>query len=139
MFSHYSPLSSQEFYGRGKGALVSMATGKSSGFALNNLQARGRLMISSNEEVYEGMVVGLHSRENDLPVNPMKAKQLTNIRAAGTDENISLTEPIKLTVESALEFIEADELVEVTPGNLRVRKKLLTENDRKRALRAGSK
>ena len=139
VFSHYSPLSSQEFYGRGKGALVSMATGKSSGFALNNLQARGRLMISSNEEVYEGMVVGLHSRENDLPVNPMKAKQLTNIRAAGTDENISLTEPIKLTVESALEFIEADELVEVTPGNLRVRKKLLTENDRKRALRAGSK
>ena len=91
-------------------------------------------MISSNEEVYEGMVVGLHSRKNDLPVNPMKAKQLTNIRAAGTDENISLTEPIKLTVESALEFIEADELVEVTPGNLRVRKKLLTENDRKRAL-----
>ena len=139
VFSHYSPLSSQEFYGRGKGALVSMATGKSSGFALNNLQARGRLMISSNEEVYEGMVVGLHSRENDLPVNPMKAKQLTNIRAAGTDENISLTEPIKLTVESALEFIETDELVEVTPGNLRVRKKLLTENDRKRALRAGSK
>ena len=139
VFSHYSPLSSQEFYGRGKGALVSMATGKSSGFALNNLQARGRLMISSNEEVYEGMVVGLHSRENDLPVNPMKAKQLTNIRAAGTDENISLTEPIKLTVESALEFIETDELVEVTPGNLRVRKKLLTENERKRALRAGSK
>ena len=139
VFSHYSPLSSQEFYGRGKGALVSMATGKSSGFALNNLQARGRLMISSNEEVYEGMVVGLHSRENDLPVNPMKAKQLTNVRAAGTDENISLTEPIKLTVESALEFIESDELVEVTPGNLRVRKKLLTENDRKRALRSGSK
>ena len=139
VFSHHSPMSSQEFYGRGKGALVSMATGKSSGFALNNLQARGRLMISSNEEVYEGMVVGLHSRENDLPVNPMKAKQLTNIRAAGTDENISLTEPIKLTVESALEFIETDELVEVTPGNLRVRKKLLTENERMRALRAGSK
>ena len=138
-FSHYSPVFSQEFYGRGKGALVSMATGKSSGFALNNLQARGRLMISSNEEIYEGMVVGLHSRENDLPVNPMKAKQLTNIRAAGTDENISLTEPIKLTVESALEFIEADELVEVTPRNLRVRKKLLTENERKRALRAGLK
>lgn len=139
VFSHYSPVSSQEFYGRGKGALVSMATGKSSGFALNNLQARGRLMISSNEEVYEGMIIGLHSRENDLPVNPMKAKQLTNIRAAGTDENISLTEPIKLTVESALEFIEADELVEVTPRSLRVRKKLLTENDRKRALRAGLK
>ena len=139
VFSHYSPVSSQEFYGRGKGALVSMATGKSSGFALNNLQARGRLMISSNEEVYEGMIIGLHSRENDLPVNPMKAKQLTNIRAAGTDENISLTEPIKLTVESALEFIEADELVEVTPRSLRVRKKLLTETERKRALRAGLK
>ena len=139
VFSHYSPVSSQEFYGRGKGALVSMATGKSSGFALNNLQARGRLMISSNEEVYEGMIIGLHSRENDLPVNPMKSKQLTNIRAAGTDENISLTEPIKLTVESALEFIEADELVEVTPRSLRVRKKLLTETERKRALRAGLK
>ena len=139
VFSHYSPVSSQEFYGRGKGALVSMATGKSSGFALNNLQARGRLMISSNEEVYEGMIIGLHSRENDLPVNPMKSKQLTNIRAAGTDENISLTEPIKLTVESALEFIEADELVEVTPRSLRVRKKLLTETERKRALRSGLK
>ena len=139
VFSHYSRVSSQEFYGRGKGALVSMATGKSSGFALNNLQARGRLMISSNEEVYEGMIIGLHSRENDLPVNPMKSKQLTNIRAAGTDENISLTEPIKLTVESALEFIEADELVEVTPRSLRVRKKLLTETERKRALRAGLK
>ncbi|MDC2963433.1 translational GTPase TypA [Gammaproteobacteria bacterium] len=139
VFSHYSPVSSQEFYGRGKGALVSMATGKSSGFALNNLQARGRLMISSNEEIYEGMIIGLHSRENDLPVNPMKSKQLTNIRAAGTDENISLTEPIKLTVESALEFIEADELVEVTPSSLRVRKKLLTETERKRALRAGLK
>ena len=139
VFSHYGPVSSQEFYGRGKGALVSMATGKSSGFALNNLQARGRLMISSNEEVYEGMIIGLHSRENDLPVNPMKSKQLTNIRAAGTDENISLTEPIKLTVESALEFIEADELVEVTPRSLRVRKKLLTETERKRALRSGLK
>ena len=139
VFSHYSPVSSQEFYGRGKGALVSMATGKSSGFALNNLQARGRLMISSNEEVYEGMIIGLNSRENDLPVNPMKSKQLTNIRAAGTDENISLTEPIKLTVESALEFIEADELVEVTPRSLRVRKKLLTETERKRALRSGLK
>jgi GTP-binding protein len=138
VFSHYGSVSSQEFFGRGKGALVSMANGKSSSFALNNLQARGRLLISSNEEIYEGMIVGLHSRENDLPVNPMKAKQLTNVRAAGTDENISLSEPIRLTVESALEFIEDDELVEVTPNHLRLRKKMLTENERKRALRAST-
>ncbi|MBA59342.1 MAG: translational GTPase TypA [Gammaproteobacteria bacterium] len=138
VFSHYGSASSQEFFGRGKGALVSMANGKSSSFALNNLQARGRLLISSNEEIYEGMIVGLHSRENDLPVNPMKAKQLTNVRAAGTDENISLSEPIRLTVESALEFIEDDELVEVTPNHLRLRKKILTEDERKRALRAST-
>ena len=102
----------------------------------SNLQARGRLFIGPNEEIYEGMVVGLHSRGNDLVVNPLKEKQLTNIRAAGSDENIMLTPPIRHSLEAAIEFIEDDELVEITPENIRIRKKLLTENERKRASRA---
>ncbi|MEE2915080.1 MAG: translational GTPase TypA [Pseudomonadota bacterium] len=115
------------------GVLVSMAAGKSLAFALFNLQARGRLMIDPNEEVYEGMIVGLHTRPNDLVVNPLKGKQLTNIRAAGRDENVVLNSPIRYSLEQALEFIDDDELVEVTPNHIRVRKKLLTENERKRA------
>lgn len=136
VFSHYGEVVSEELASRNNGVLVSMASGKSVGFALNNLQARGRLFVGPNEDIYEGMVVGLHSRGNDLPVNPLKEKQLTNVRAAGTDENIMLTPPVKHSLEAAIEFIEDDELVEVTPSHIRIRKKLLTENERKRAARA---
>jgi GTP-binding protein len=113
-----------------------MATGKALAYALFNLQDRGRLFIGHAIDVYEGMIVGIHSRGNDLSVNPLKAKQLTNIRAAGTDENILLSTPVRLTLEYALEFIDDDELVEVTPKSIRLRKKLLKELDRKRASRA---
>jgi GTP-binding protein len=102
---------------------------------LFNLQERGKLFIGPGEEVYEGMIVGIHSRDNDLVVNPLKAKQLTNIRAAGSDENIILTPAIRLSLEQALEFIDDDELVEVTPVSIRLRKKLLLEHERKRASR----
>jgi GTP-binding protein len=101
--------------------------------ALFNLQERGRMLVSPGDEVYEGQVVGIHSRDNDLVVNPLKAKQLTNIRAAGSDENILLTPPIRFSLEQALEFIEGDELVEVTPGGIRIRKRFLKEQERKRA------
>ncbi len=114
------------------------SAGRSLAYALFNLQERGRLFIGPGEEVYEGMIIGIHSRANDLVVNPMKAKQLTNIRAAGSDENILLTPPIRLTLEQALELIDDDELVEVTPASIRVRKKLLKEHERKRAARAAS-
>ncbi|HEY0719760.1 MAG TPA: translational GTPase TypA, partial [Gammaproteobacteria bacterium] len=100
------------------------------------LQERGRLFVGLGDEVYEGMVIGIHSRDNDLVVNPLKAKQLTNIRAAGSDENILLTPPIRMTLEQALEFIDDDELVEVTPNHIRLRKKFLNENDRKKATRS---
>jgi GTP-binding protein len=116
--------------------MISMVTGKSLGYALFNLQERGRLFIEHGTEVYEGMIIGIHSRDNDLVVNPTKAKQLTNIRAAGSDENIILTPPIKLTLEQALEFIDDDELVEVTPKSIRLRKKLLLEHERRKASRA---
>ena len=100
--------------------------------SLFNLQSRGRMFVDPNVEVYEGQIIGLHIRDNDLVVNPTKGKQLTNIRAAGTDENIILTPPIRHTLEQALEFIDDDELVEVTPNHIRLRKKFLTENERKR-------
>jgi GTP-binding protein len=117
---------------RNNGVLVSNVPGKALAYALFNLQERGRLFIGHGEPVYEGMVVGIHSRGNDLVVNPTKAKQLTNIRAAGSDENILLTPPIRLSLEQALEFIDDDELVEVTPTSIRLRKKLLLESDRRR-------
>ncbi|MDP7315812.1 MAG: translational GTPase TypA [Pseudomonadales bacterium] len=135
VFSHYDDEISQEVAGRGNGVLVSMATGKSLAFALFNLQARGRMFIDPNQEVYEGQIVGLHSRGNDLVVNPLKGKQLTNIRAAGSDEAVILNSPIRHSLEQAIEFIDDDELVEVTPKCIRIRKKLLTENLRKRASR----
>ena len=119
---------------RNNGVLISNADGKAVAFALFNLQNRGRMMVSPNDVVYEGMVVGLHSRGNDLTVNPMKEKKLTNIRAAGSDENVILNAPMKLTLEQALEFIEDDELVEITPASIRVRKTRLKEHERKRAL-----
>jgi GTP-binding protein len=113
--------------------MISNAQGKVLGYALFNLQERGRMLVSPGDEVYEGQVVGIHSRDNDLVVNPLKAKQLTNIRAAGSDENILLTPPIRFSLEQALEFIETDELVEVTPGGIRIRKRFLKEHERKRA------
>ncbi|ANE57436.1 translational GTPase TypA [Methylomonas sp. DH-1] len=136
VYDHYGPMKKGNVGGRINGVLVSMVQGKALGYALFNLQERGRLFIEHATEVYEGMVIGIHSRDNDLVVNPTKAKQLTNIRAAGSDENILLTPPIKMSLEQALEFIADDELVEVTPQSIRLRKKLLTENERKRASRA---
>ena len=134
-FDHYAPKKEGLGKTRHNGVLISMATGKALAYALFNLQDRGRLFIGHGDEVYEGMVIGIHSRDNDLTVNPLKAKQLTNIRAAGSDENLILTPPIRNTLEQALEFIDDDELVEVTPKSVRIRKKLLTENDRKKSKR----
>ncbi|MBT8420091.1 MAG: translational GTPase TypA [Gammaproteobacteria bacterium] len=134
-FSHYAPAVPSEIGQRRNGVLISNGQGTSLGYALFNLQERGRLLIGHGEEIYEGMIVGIHARANDLVVNPLKAKQLTNIRAAGTDENILLTPPIRLSLEQALEFIDDDELVELTPKYIRVRKKLRKEYERKRAAR----
>ena len=133
IFDHYGPVKAGEVESRNNGVLVSMVTGKALGYSLWNLQSRGRLCIEPNVDVYEGMLLGIHSRSNDLAVNPIKGKQLTNVRASGTDENIQLTPPVKFTLEQALDFIEDDELVEVTPNFIRLRKKLLKENERKRA------
>ena len=132
-FSHYAPVASANIAQRRNGVLIANGQGRSLGYALFNLQERGRLFVGPGDDVYEGMVAGIHSRNNDLVVNPMKAKQLTNIRAAGTDENILLAPPVKLTLEQAMEFINDDELVEVTPKHIRIRKKLLKEHERKRA------
>ncbi|MEK9647962.1 MAG: translational GTPase TypA [Gammaproteobacteria bacterium] len=137
VFDHYGPVKQGQIAKRQNGVLVSMVKGKSLGYALYNLQDRGRLFIDPNSEIYEGMIVGLHSRDNDLVVNPTKAKQLTNIRAAGSDENILLTPPIRHSLEQAMEFIEQDELVEITPHHIRLRKQFLTENERKRRSRGG--
>ena len=120
---------------RNNGVLVSMTAGKALAYALFNLQERGRLMIGHGDVVYEGMIIGVNSRQSDMVVNPTKAKQLTNIRAAGSDENIVLSPPIRLSLEQALEFIDDDELLEVTPHNIRLRKKLLTEVERRRKSR----
>ncbi len=135
IFDHYGPVKLGEVAKRQNGVLVSMTKGKTLAFGLFNLQDRGRLFLGAGNEVYEGQIVGLHSRSNDLPVNPTKGKQLTNVRASGTDEALTLSPPITHTLEQALEFIEEDELVEVTPESIRLRKKLLTENERKRAPR----
>ena len=135
-FDHYAPRVDGNLAERNNGVLVSMAAGKALAYALFNLQERGRLFIGHGIEVYEGMISGIHSRSNDLVVNPLKAKQLTNIRAAGTDENLLLSPPVSTTLEYALEFINEDELVEVTPESIRIRKKYLREHERKRASRA---
>ena len=135
VFDQYGPKVEGEIGQRKNGVLIASATGKALAYALFNLQERGKLMIGHAEEVYEGMVVGIHSRANDLVVNPLKAKQLTNIRAAGTDENLILVKPIRFTLEQALEFIDDDELVEVTPKSIRIRKKYLLEHERKKASR----
>jgi GTP-binding protein len=137
-FDRYGPLKPGEIGNRSNGVLIAAGAGKSLAYALFNLQERGRLFIGPGEDVYEGMIVGIHSRGNDLVVNPMKGKQLTNIRAAGSDENIILTPPLKFDLEQALEFIDDDELMEVTPKAIRLRKKLLKEHERKRASRAAA-
>lgn len=135
IFDHYGEVKVGEITSRQNGVLVSMVKGKTLAFGLFNLQERGRLFLGHAEEVYEGQIVGIHSRGNDLVVNPTKGKQLTNVRASGTDEALTLSPHIVMTLEQALEFIEEDELVEVTPNHIRLRKKLLTENERKRQSR----
>nr|WP_306799277.1 translational GTPase TypA [Alcanivorax quisquiliarum] len=135
VFSHYGDFKPGQLAERNNGVLISNVSGKVLGFSLFNLQERGRMFIEPNVEVYEGQIIGIHSRDNDLVVNPTKGKQLTNMRASGTDENIILTPPIRLSLEQAIDFIEDDELVEVTPNSIRLRKKLLTESERKRASR----
>jgi len=135
VFDHYGPGIPMSIGQRLNGVLIANGQGKAAGYALFSLQERGRLMVTHGQEVYEGMVIGIHSRDNDLTVNPLKGKQLTNVRASGTDENIVLTTPINVTLEYALEFIDDDELVEVTPMSIRIRKKHLLEHERKRASR----
>jgi GTP-binding protein len=136
VFDHYGPVKKGAFGKRQNGVLIANGAGKALGYALFNLQERGRMFIEPGQAVYEGMIIGIHSRNNDLVVNPLKAKQLTNVRASGTDEAILLTPPIRMSLEQALEFIDEDELVEVTPANIRLRKKMRLEHERKRAARA---
>jgi GTP-binding protein len=131
-YDHYGPVKRVARTRRANGALVSMAQGKALGYALFNLQDRGQLMIDPGDEVYEGQIVGIHARDTDLTVNPLKGKKLTNMRAAGKDDAIALTTPVRFTLEQALEFIEDDELVEITPHHLRLRKRHLKEVDRRR-------
>ncbi len=135
VFDHYGPARKGGIAPRKNGVLISNGQGKVLGYALMNLQERGRMFVSPGDEVYEGQIVGIHVRDNDLVVNPLKAKQLTNIRAAGKDDAVDLTPPIRLSLEQALEFIEDDELVEITPGHIRLRKKFLKEHERKKASR----
>ncbi|MDH3532112.1 MAG: translational GTPase TypA [Gammaproteobacteria bacterium] len=139
VFDSYAPRVNADIGQRNNGVLVSNVSGKALAYALFNLQERGALFIGHGVQVYEGMLVGIHKRGNDLPVNPTKAKQLTNIRAAGSDENIQLTPPLKLSLEQALEFIDDDELVEITPQSIRLRKKFLSEGERRRDARQRAK
>jgi GTP-binding protein len=136
VFDHYGPRSEGAIAKRNNGVMISNGQGPSPAYSLISLQERGRLLISEGDEIYEGQLVGIHAKDNDLTVNALRAKQMTNVRAAGKDETVQLTPPVKMSLEQALEFIEDDELVEVTPKQIRLRKKHLTENDRKRASRA---
>jgi GTP-binding protein len=133
VFDHYGPVKGEAIVTRNRGVLIANGSGTATGYALWNLQERGEMTISPQTEVYEGMLVGIHTRENDLVVNVAREKQLTNIRASGSDENIQLKPPIKHTLEQALEFIADDELVEVTPVAIRLRKKWLKSHERKRS------
>tara|TARA_E500000305_G_scaffold111322_1_gene122703 strand:- start:2413 stop:4101 length:1689 start_codon:yes stop_codon:yes gene_type:complete len=135
VFDHYAPVKAGTFGKRINGVLIANGVGKAVAFAIFNLQDRGRMFIGHGDEVYEGMVIGIHSRDNDLVVNPLKGKQLTNMRASGSDEAVTLVPPIRMSLEQALEFIGDDELLEVTPKSIRVRKKFLLEHERKRASR----
>src|ERR1019366_5218137 len=132
IFDDYGPVKG-DMDERHNGVLISQEDGVAVAYALWKLQERGRMFVSPGEVLYEGMIIGIHSRDNDLVVNPIKGKQLTNVRASGTDEAVRLTTPIRLTLEGAVEFIDDDELVEITPLSIRVRKRYLTENERKRA------
>lgn len=135
VFDHYAPMKAGSFGKRINGVLIANGVGKAVAFAIFNLQERGRMFIGHGDEVYEGMIIGIHSRDNDLVVNPLKGKQLTNVRASGSDDAVTLVPPIRMSLEQALEFIGEDELLEVTPQSLRLRKKLLLEHERKRASR----
>lgn len=135
VFDHYAPVKPGDFGKRNNGVLIANGVGKAVAFAIFNLQERGRMFIGHGDEVYEGMVIGIHSRDNDLVVNPLKGKQLTNVRASGSDDAVTLTPPVRMSLEQSLEFIGDDELLEVTPESLRIRKKLLLEHERKRASR----
>lgn len=138
VFDSYAPAREAGLAQRSNGVLISNGTGKSLAYALFNLQERGRLFVEHGDEVYGGQVIGIHSRENDLTVNPLKAKQLNNIRAAGRDDNLLLTPAIHYSLEQAMEFIDDDELVEITPHHIRLRKRFLQEHERKRASREAS-
>ena len=138
VFDHYGLKKNKSFGQRKNGVLISNGQGKALSFALYNLQERGKIMVGHGDIVYEGQVVGIHSRENDLTVNPLKGKQLTNVRASGTDEALRLTPPIRMSLEAALEFIDDDELVEITPESIRIRKRFLLEHERKRASRSAA-
>ena len=135
VFDDYGPVK-PDMPGRHNGVLISQDSGEAVAYALWKLEDRGRMIVAPGDKVYEGMIIGIHSRDNDLVVNPIKGKQLTNVRASGTDEAVRLTTPIRLTLEGAVEFIDDDELVEITPLSIRVRKRYLTENERKRAARS---
>ncbi len=134
VFDDYAPVK-PDMPGRHNGVLISQENGEAVAYALWNLEDRGRMFVSPGDKLYEGMIIGIHSRDNDLVVNPIKGKKLTNVRASGTDEAVRLTTPIKLTLESAVEFIDDDELVEITPVTIRIRKRHLSEHERRRALR----
>ena len=131
VFDDYAPVK-PDMPGRRNGVLISQEQGEAVAYALWNLEERGRMFVSPNDKIYEGMIIGIHSRDNDLVVNPLKGKKLTNVRASGTDEAVRLTTPIKLTLESAVEFIDDDELVEITPKSIRLRKRYLSELERRR-------
>jgi len=135
VFDHYGPVVQRELGQRPQGVLVANGQGVALAYSLFSLQERGRLCIGPGEEVYEGMIIGLNNRDNDLVVNPLKGKKLTNMRAAGKDENVVLTPPIRFSLEQAMEFIDDDELIEVTPTSIRLRKRSLRETDRKRSER----
>ena len=136
VFDAYEPADGKgEMPGRRNGVLISQEDGAAVAYALWKLQDRGRMFSSHNDPVYEGMIIGIHSRDNDLVVNPIKGKQLTNVRSSGTDEAVRLVPPIQMSLEYAVEFIEDDELVEVTPKSIRLRKRFLKEHERKRASR----
>ena len=135
VFEKYAPAKAGTIGQRINGVLISNGQGKAVAFAIFNLQERGRMFVGHGDEVSEGMIVGIHSRDNDLVVNPIKGKQLTNVRASGTDEAVRLEPAIELTLEKAVEFIADDELVEITPKSIRLRKRYLKEHDRKRASR----
>lgn len=132
IFDEYAPVK-PDMPGRRNGVLISSEKGEAVAYALWKLQDRGKMFASPGDKLYEGMIIGIHSRDNDLVVNPIKGKQLTNVRSSGTDEAVRLITPIAITLESAVEFIDDDELVEITPKTIRIRKRFLLEHERKRA------